>query len=86
MVGWDHQLNGHEFEQALGDGEGHGSLLCCSLWGCKGSDMTEKLNSDNSLIEVLLYVIGSLLLAASKILSVSVFQQFNYHVSRCGSF
>ena len=40
-----HQLNRHEFEQAPGDGEGQGSLACCSLWGCKELDMTEKLNS-----------------------------------------
>ena len=33
MVGWHHQLNGHEFEQTLGDSEGKGSLVCCSLWG-----------------------------------------------------
>ena len=41
MVGWHHQLNGHEFEQVPGDGEGQGSLVCCSPWGCKESDMTE---------------------------------------------
>ena len=35
MVGWDHRLNGHEFEQALGDGKGQGSLACCSPWGCR---------------------------------------------------
>ena len=35
MVGWHHQLNGHEFEQALGDGEGQGGLVCCSPWGRK---------------------------------------------------
>ena len=35
MVGWHHRLNGPEFEQALGDGEGQGSLMCCSLWGCR---------------------------------------------------
>ena len=35
MAGWHHQLNGHEFEQALGDGEGQGSLVCCSPWGLK---------------------------------------------------
>ena len=35
MVGWYHQLNGHEFEQAPGDGEGQGSLACCSPWGHK---------------------------------------------------
>ena len=34
-VGWHHQLNGHQFEQALGDGEGQGSLACCSPWGCR---------------------------------------------------
>ena len=33
MVGWHHRLNGHEFEQTLGDGEGQGSLVCCSPWG-----------------------------------------------------
>ena len=41
MVGWHHQLNGHEFEQALGDGEGQGILVCCSPWGHKELDMTE---------------------------------------------
>ena len=41
MVGWHHQLNGHEFEQALGVGEGQGSLVCCSPWGRKELDMTE---------------------------------------------
>ena len=43
MVRWHRQLNGHEFEQALGDGEGQGSLECCSPWGCKESDTTEQL-------------------------------------------
>ena len=40
MVGWHHQLKAHEFEEALGDGEGQESLACCSSWGCKESDMT----------------------------------------------
>ena len=40
MVGWHHQLNGHEFEQTQGDGEGQESLACCSPWGRKESDMT----------------------------------------------
>ena len=44
MVGWHHQLSGHEFEQAPGVGDGQGSLEYCSPWGCKESDMTEKLN------------------------------------------
>ena len=44
MVGWHHRLDGHEFEQALGVGDGHGSLASCSLWGCKDLDMTVQLN------------------------------------------
>ena len=44
-AGWHHQLNGHEFEQALGDGEGQGSLVCCSPWGHKDSDTTERLSN-----------------------------------------
>ena len=40
MVGWHHQLNGHEFKQTPGDSEGQGSLVCFSLWGCKESDNT----------------------------------------------
>ena len=41
MMGWHHQLNGREFEQLLGDGEGQGSLVCCSPLGGKQSDTTE---------------------------------------------
>ena len=41
MVGWHHRLNGHEFEQTLGDGERQESPLCCSPWSCKESDTTE---------------------------------------------
>ena len=41
MVGWHHQLDGHEFEPAPGDGEGLGSLACCSPWGRKELNMTE---------------------------------------------
>ena len=40
MVGWHHQLNGHELEHTLGDGEGQGILACCSPQGYKESDMT----------------------------------------------
>ena len=41
VVGWHHWLNGHELEQTLGDGEGQGSLACCSPWGHKESDTTD---------------------------------------------
>ena len=44
MVEQHHQLNGHEFEQALGVGDGQGGLVCCSPWGHKQSDMTEQPN------------------------------------------
>ena len=44
-VGWHQQLNGHEFEQALGDGEGRGSLAHCGPWGRKEQDVTERLNT-----------------------------------------
>ena len=46
MIGWHHQLNGHEFEQAPRDSEGQGSLACCSPWGRKESDTTERLNKN----------------------------------------
>ena len=45
MVGWHHRLDGHEFEQALGVGDGQGGLACCSPWGHKESDMTQRLNN-----------------------------------------
>ena len=48
MIGWHHQLNRLEFEQAPGDVKGQGSLVCCSLWGCKESDMTWQLNSNKA--------------------------------------
>ena len=44
MFGWHHRLDGHEFEQASGGGDGQGSLASCSLWGYKELDMTEQLN------------------------------------------
>ena len=47
MAGWHHRLNGHDFEQALGDSEGQGSLVCYSPWGRKESDATEQLTDNN---------------------------------------
>ena len=44
MVSWHHQLEGHEFEEALVVGDGQGGLACCGSWGCKESDTTERLN------------------------------------------
>ena len=54
MVGWHHQLNGHEFDQAPGVGDGQGSLACCSPWGLEELDTTERLNwTDNPAIAFL---------------------------------
>ena len=47
IFGWYHRLNGHEFEQAPGDGKGQESLACCTPWDCKESDMTKQLNNNN---------------------------------------
>ena len=49
-VGWHHQLNGHEFEQTLGNSERQRSLACCSPWGHEELDMNEQLN--NNLIKI----------------------------------
>ena len=46
IVVWHHHHKGCEFEQTPGDGEGQGSLVCCSPWGCKELDTTERLNND----------------------------------------
>ena len=47
MVGWHHRLNGHEFEQVLGDTEEQGGLACCSRCSCKESDTTQRLNNNS---------------------------------------
>ena len=52
MAGWHHRLNEHEFEQALGVGDGQRGLACCSPWGCKESDVTERLNWTELLTEI----------------------------------
>ena len=49
MVVWHHWLHGHELEQAPGVGDGQGSLECCSPWGCKELNTTERLNCTNPL-------------------------------------
>ena len=48
MVGWHHRLDGHECDPAPGVGDGQGSLGCCSPWGCKELDTTERLNSERA--------------------------------------
>ena len=53
MVGWHHCLYGHEFDQALGDSEGQGSLACCSPWDREELDMAQGLNNNNNRLEKL---------------------------------
>ena len=72
MVGWHHRLDGHEFEWTPGVGDGQGGLACCSPWGIKESDRTERLNSTQQCKEVLSFsstvhldFIGAILLAVS---------------------
>ena len=48
MTGWYNWYSGYEFGQTLGDGEGQGSLVCFSIWGCEESDMTKWLNNKNN--------------------------------------
>ena len=55
MVGWHHWLNGRKFKQTLGVGYGQGSLACCSPWGCKDSDTTERMNWTEHLILLLCF-------------------------------
>ena len=53
IIGGRHQLNGHEFEKTLGDSEGQGSLVCCSLWGRKELDTTWQVKHNNNIIHLL---------------------------------
>ena len=57
MIGWHHQLNAHEFEHTPGVGDGQGGLVCCSPWGLKESDMTERLNWTEVLKTSLFYLL-----------------------------
>ena len=56
MVEWHHQLNGHEFEQALGEGEGQGSLVSCSPWGLRvGSQLAYGSNRSNQCLYLIFF-------------------------------
>ena len=74
MVGWHHQLYGHEFEQALGVGDGQGSLVCRSPWGHKESDMTEWLNwTDFILKKKNIFIPGQLKIQKDKVISMKLY-------------
>jgi len=81
-----HRLNGHEFEQTLGDGEGQGSLVCCSPWGSKESDTTEWMNwTDSNFLRVinmeLLLELSLVILHIFFLMTIILLQIFqkNYH-------
>ena len=65
MVGWHHWLNGHEFEQATGVSDGQGSLACCSPWGCKELDWTERPTELNWIEQLLHFILLNAVLALS---------------------
>ena len=56
MVGWNHRLNGYEFERAPGDGERQGSLVCCSSCSRKELDMTEEMNNNSVPVTMLIHL------------------------------
>ena len=60
MVGWRHRLDGLEFEQAPGVGDGQARVACCNPWGRKESDMTEQLNNNNLILSLFGFVIKPL--------------------------
>ena len=76
MVGCYHRLNGYEFEQTPGDGEGRGSLACCSPWGCKELDTTEQLSWTDQGIPVLDYVVNCLILSKASVSSCLLWGQW----------
>ena len=65
MAGRHHWLNGQEFEQIPGDTEGQGSLVCCSPWGCKESDMSQQLNNNKTTFYFFISVAGYMLSCCS---------------------
>ena len=71
MVGWHHRLNGHEFEQTPGDGDGQGSVACCSPWGHKQLDTTEGLNRTEMIRH------GELQIMKQQALPPHIFHQFH---------
>ena len=74
MVRWHQQFNAHESEQTLGDSKGQGSLVCCSLWGRKESDTTQRLNNIATTVSDLDYCkVGPLISNSTLALPQSLF-------------
>ena len=77
MVGWHHRLNAHRFEQAPGDGDGQGSLGCCSPWGLRETDMTERLNNHHHQVHCSLAQVSCLSRRTSYIFYEGLFVLFD---------
>ena len=73
MVGWHHRLNGHEFEQAPGDGEGQESLACCSPWDHKELAVTERLNINTNTTTTEMNLMNILSMMYNYILANTIF-------------
>jgi len=73
MVGWHHRLDAHEFEQTLRVGDGQGGLACCSPWGRKESDRTERLNVRQSVERLFIRLFAICMLSLVRRLLRSLF-------------
>ena len=80
MIGWHHQLNGHEFEQTPGDSEGQGTLACCSPWGHNESEMTDKLNNNNKYPSQSVFCYSSLIYPFFLLSKLSLFQFLEHYL------
>ena len=87
MAGWHHRLNGHEFEQGPGDGEGQGSLVCATAHGVRKSDKIERLNN-NSNKEVIFLAIScpniTFIQCTFFLLSPSISRAYSYDWNHAG--
>ena len=75
MIGWHHGLNGQEIVQAPGDGKGQGSLVCCSPWDLRKSDMTQWLNNKYyiSFIYIILFSLYFIISSSTKFITLILY-------------
>ena len=93
MAGWHHRLDGHEFGWTPGVGDGQGGLACCDSWGCKESEMTERLSWTelNISFQLLNWTISRILFIVScsiwaHVLSQLMVQKFNSNIHKLGGY
>ena len=76
VVGWHHWLDGHEFKQTLGDGEGQGSLVCCSPWNHKESDTTEQMNNNSKHLSLRFCFLPLVLIPKHSLINLGMLSSF----------